>query len=299
MSQTFIAAYDGSAASRAAVQLAVDLAAAQDAEVLAAHVYPRLTPAGLRGSVFDKQIQQDLHDQGRAVIDGLDVQGVARRALLAGSPAQALHDLAEEEDAALVVLGATHYGRIGRITPGSVASNLLHGAPCPVLVVPAGHEVRPIRTVAVAYDEGIQAKEALEHAARLARRFDARLEIIAGYEHELFAGPAMVAAADIEELLHDDVAKRVKAQADAITDIPVDTRVVTGPMPGALVDAAEGADLLVTGSRGYGPRHSVLVGSVSRYLADNAPCPILVVPRVAEGAGDHAIGNGATVQQPA
>jgi nucleotide-binding universal stress UspA family protein len=299
MSQTFIAAYDGSAASRAAVQQAVELAAVQDAEVLAAHVYPRLTPVGLRGSVFDTELQQDLHDKGRAVIDALDVQGVARRALLAGSPAKALHDLAEEEHAALVVVGTTHLGHVGRITPGSVASNLLHGAPCPVLVVPSDHEPRPIRTIAVAYDEGIQAKAALEHATQLARKFDARLEIISGYEHELFAGPAMIAAADIEELMRDDVAKRVKTAADTITDIPVDIRVVTGPLPSSLADAAEGADLLVTGSRGYGPLHSVLVGGVSRYLADNAPCPVLVVPRVAESAGDRSVEAGATVQQPA
>ena len=207
MSQTFIAAYDGSAPSRAAVQLAVALAAAQDADVLAAHVYPRLAPVGLRGRVFDKEIQQDLHDKGREVIDGLDVEGVARRVLLAGSPAQALHDLAEEEQATLIVVGATHYSHVGRMTPGSVASNLLHGAPCPVLVAPSDHEPRPIRTIAVAYDDGIQAKAALAHAVQLARTLDARLEIIAGAEHELFAGPAMVAAADLEELMRDDVAQ--------------------------------------------------------------------------------------------
>ena len=90
---------------------------------------------------------------------------------------------------------------------------------------------RPIRTIAVAYDDGIQAKAALEYAAQLARRLDAHLEIIAGAEHELYAGPAMIAAADLEELMRDDVAERVKAEADAITDVPVDTRVVTGPMP--------------------------------------------------------------------
>ena len=249
--------------------------------------------------MFDKEIQQDLHDKGRAVIEGLDVEGVARRVLLAGSPAQALHDLAEEEHATLIVVGATHYSHIGRITPGSVASNLLHGAPCPVLVAPSDHQPRPIRTIAVAYDDGIQAKAALEHAAQLARRLDAHLEIIAGAEHELYAGPAMIAAADLEELMRDDVAERVKAEADAITGIPVDTRVVTGPMPSALADAAEGADLLVTGSRGYGPRHSVLVGGVSRYLVDNAPCPVLVVPRVAEGVADHEAEPSTSAPQPA
>lgn len=288
MPQTFIAAYDGSTASRAAVQLAVELAAAQDVEVLAAHVYPRPASVGLRGRVFDKQIQQDLHDKGRAVIEGLDVEGVARRVLLAGSPAQALHELAEDEQATLIVVGATHQRHIGRITPGSVASNLLHGAPCPVLVAPSGREPRPIRTIAVAYDDGPQAKVALEHATRLARRFDAHLEIIAGAEHEIFAGPAMVAAADVEQLMRDELAARVKAEADAITGIGVDTRIVTGPIPSALVDAAAGADLLVTGSRGYGPRHSVLVGGVSRYLADNAPCPVLVVPRAADSATQPA-----------
>lgn len=299
MSQTFIAAYDGSPASRAAVQLAVELAEAQGAGVLAAHAYPRLTPAGLRGAVFDKDIQRDLHDKGRATIDSLDVQGVARRVLVAGSPAEALHDLAEEEHAALIVVGTTHYGHVGRIAPGSVASNLLHGAPCPVLVVPSDHEPRPIRTIAVAYDEGAQANAALDHAQQLARVLDARLEIIAGYERELFAGPAMVAAADLDELLHEDVANRVKTQADQISGVPVDTRVVTGPIPRALADAAEGADLLVTGSRGYGPRHSVLVGGVSRFLVDNAPCPVLVVPRVAEGAADRDVEPGATAPQPA
>jgi nucleotide-binding universal stress UspA family protein len=41
----------------------------------------------------------------------------------------------------------------------------------------------------------------------------------------------------------------------------------------------EGVDLLVTGSRGYGPMTRVLLGSVSRRLVDEAPCPVLVVPR--------------------
>lgn len=38
-------------------------------------------------------------------------------------------------------------------------------------------------------------------------------------------------------------------------------------------------DLLVLGSRGYGPLTRVLLGSVSRRAAQDAPCPVLVVPR--------------------
>ena len=163
MSQTFIAAYDGSAASRAAVQFAVELAQAQDAAVSAVHVYPRVAPTGLRRAVVDKDLQSSLHDAGRQVIEGLDVDGVAHRVLAAGSPARTLHELAEEQDAALLVVGITHHGHLGRAVPGSVGATLLHGAPCPVCVVPADW-TGPIRSILVAYYESMQARAALGKA---------------------------------------------------------------------------------------------------------------------------------------
>lgn len=47
--------------------------------------------------------------------------------------------------------------------------------------------------------------------------------------------------------------------------------------------AAFGAqvDLLVAGSRGYGPLRSLVLGSTSAHLAGNARCPLLVIPRAA------------------
>jgi len=38
-------------------------------------------------------------------------------------------------------------------------------------------------------------------------------------------------------------------------------------------------DLLVAGSRGYGPMARLLLGSVSSRLVATAPCPVLIVPR--------------------
>ena len=44
-------------------------------------------------------------------------------------------------------------------------------------------------------------------------------------------------------------------------------------------DHSDEADLLVVGSRGYGPFRRVLLGSVSAKLAESSPCPFLVCPR--------------------
>jgi nucleotide-binding universal stress UspA family protein len=43
-------------------------------------------------------------------------------------------------------------------------------------------------------------------------------------------------------------------------------------------------DLLVCGSRGYGPLRAVLLGSVSRRITAEARCPVIVIPRGVKGA---------------
>ena len=64
------------------------------------------------------------------------VPDAMRRVVGAGSAAEGLHRLAEDEPAALLAVGVTHRGALGRIVPGSVGERLLHGAPCPIAVVP-------------------------------------------------------------------------------------------------------------------------------------------------------------------
>jgi len=46
-----------------------------------------------------------------------------------------------------------------------------------------------------------------------------------------------------------------------------------------LQEQSSDLDLLVTGSRGYGPSRAALLGSVSRSLVRNASCPVVVMPR--------------------
>jgi nucleotide-binding universal stress UspA family protein len=53
--------------------------------------------------------------------------------------------------------------------------------------------------------------------------------------------------------------------------------VVEGGPAEALVDAAADADLLVVGNRGRGNIAAALLGSTSAKVADEAPCPVVVV----------------------
>jgi len=57
----------------------------------------------------------------------------------------------------------------------------------------------------------------------------------------------------------------------------VEARLAEGDAAEALVDEAEGAELLVVGSRGRSGIASVLLGSVSRHVVSHAPCPVVVV----------------------
>ena len=58
-------------------------------------------------------------------------------------------------------------------------------------------------------------------------------------------------------------------------------------------EAAEELDLLVMGSRNYGPLRRVMVGSTAIRLMQHAPCPVLVIPRGAATPSATAAGPSA------
>ena len=59
---------------------------------------------------------------------------------------------------------------------------------------------------------------------------------------------------------------------------PVTIELAHGHPGRALLDAAEGADLLVVGSRGHGGFAGLLLGSVATYVVHHASLPVTIVP---------------------
>jgi nucleotide-binding universal stress UspA family protein len=258
MQATYIAGYDGSDAAGAAGALAVELGRAAGAQVLAVH-------AGAADVAPFDRLEAAVH----------------RRLVVEGPPADALRDLVTEHGASLLAVGVTHHRRLGRLRPGSVAAQLLHETPCPVLVVPAGWDARRPALIGVAYDGGREARHALATAVELAGRLESRVVLIGACDLPRFAGPALKTSWDVDPDRRDAFRGLLRDAAAGVDAVPVETRMIVGPATETLLEVAAAVDLLVLGSRGYGRVGRVLLGSVSRPVVDGAPCPVLVVPRAA------------------
>lgn len=266
MPLTYVVGFDGGDASESAVHLATRLASSTSAEVIVATALTEQL-----GHAAWSRATEDAH----ALLARLTDLDVTVRVLDGPAP-HALHDLAAETDAALLFVGATHRGAFGRLAPGSVGERLLHAAPCPLVVVPTRTD-RPLDTVAVAFDGRDASHTALTRAQELAEDVGAQLLVFtanagAGGHHHLLT-PTAPTPIDVDAVM-------ISAGELLGADAHFGHRILSGPAAPALVAAcAEGVDLLVVGSRGYGPIQHVLAGSVSRHRVDHAPCPVLVVPR--------------------
>jgi nucleotide-binding universal stress UspA family protein len=203
-----------------------------------------------------------------------------------GSPSDALQALAEKGEADLIVLGSTHHAHLGSVSPGSVAEHLLHGARCRLVIAPKGygqadHSQDRLRVAAVGFNGMAESFAALDEAARLATKFGGSLRVIGVATPVPATGAGAAAQAGAEA--GPDFQTQLN---DAVAQFPPELRALAvferGDPVQKLLEAAEmGVDLLLLGSRGFGPVMRLLIGSVSSRVIREAPCPVLVVPRPA------------------
>jgi nucleotide-binding universal stress UspA family protein len=212
-------------------------------------------------------------------LEGFEIE---TRAYGGGSPASILTTLAEQEEFDAIVVGSPHRSAFGQVMIGSVANSLLNGAPVDVAVAPRGYaqaEHGAPQTIAVGYDGTPEAKVALRHAEELARRYNATIRVVTVIKPPVPA-PVMVPAAYTPQF-PSEPDKVVNEGVNSIDPrLAADRVLLDGDPATKLARACEDeVDLLVVGSRGYGPMTRVLLGSVSRQVVQKAPCPVLVARR--------------------
>ena len=244
----------------------------------------RAAPATRRSASVCESDAQTLLDRAADSVEGVTT---STEAIADTSPAHALHALAERTGAALVVVGSTHHGPVGRVVPGSTGERLLHGASCPVAIVPRGWDAGPIETIGVGYDGSVESEAALSAACLLSRRFGAAVRVIRVLDTSHFGAPALTTVPGWETVQKDYEADRRETLDRAVAALPPDVSAeavfVTGSAGRVLAAQSELVDLMVVGSRGYGPRTAVLLGGVTHTLIRKAACPVIVLPRGSHG----------------
>lgn len=277
---------DGRSGGRDAIALAKRLARPH-ARIVLATAYgdggPFGSGAGVPLATEGQEAAQLLADERLAA--GIEAETVA---CPARAPAQALHRLADENGSDLLVLGSSRRGRVGRVLLGDDTLASLQGAPCAVAIAPHGYvgTAHGLRRIAVGADSSAEGELALELARRLARRTEAVVTAICVVP--LGTLPTEVAVPADWTTETEAVMEAEHARLDAIEG--VESRVLYGRPSHELARHASEFDLMIVGSRGYGPVGRLLAGSVSRYLARHAQCPILVltrpfIPSAAAGPG--------------
>jgi nucleotide-binding universal stress UspA family protein len=213
--------------------------------------------------------------------------------VVAMSPGRGLHEQAEEQSCDLLVVGSCSHGAFGRAMLGDDTRAALNGAPCAVAIASLGDAPTPIAKIGVAYNASPESEAALATAHSLAAANRASVHalevvMIPTYAYTGIMPPAIGESIDV---MLQEANSRMKELAD------VEGRAVYGLAGEELAAFGNEVDLLIVGSRGYGPVKRLVLGSTSEYLQRHARCSLLVLPRAATSEGsasEHpATGEGA------
>ncbi|MDQ2897688.1 MAG: universal stress protein, partial [Actinomycetota bacterium] len=182
-------------------------------------------------------------------------------------------------------------GLFGRVLVGDDTRAALNGASCAVAIAPAGYADHPalMREIGVGYDASPDSEHALGLARNLAAEQHTKLSAFEAVfvPARLYAAPAWPDATAIEEMV-DAARERIAGLGG------VEPHAAYGEPAEELALYSASLDLLVVGSRSYGPIGRLVHGSTSHHLARTARCPLLVLTRAARAAETP----GASEQDP-
>jgi nucleotide-binding universal stress UspA family protein len=188
-------------------------------------------------------------------------------------------DAAHAEHADVIVMGSARD-----------AVHVLHGSPVPIAVAPGGFADGPedrLRVIGVGFDGQPESRAALKFAEQLATEHEATMRVYAVVlPNPMTSSRVEPTPEEYRRLISESLEGQLRDEIEQLdSGLRAAASVRRGDATETLVAAtSEGLDLLVLGSRGYGPLRRVLFGSVSSRVLGRAACPVLVLPRqVAEG----------------
>lgn len=269
MFQRMIVGFDGTDTGLDGLLVSMGLAKAFGSQVTVVYVYDEELSAS------SPEAARELADHADAVLAGARErvsQGLAVRfcAQPASSPARGLHELARSEQVELIVLGSRRLGPLTKVALGAVSENVMHGAPCAVAVAPRGYRrdggYVPQR-IGVGWIPTGEGEHALDVSCRIARATGGGVEVVTTTS----ASGTLASLEDRARHAVDEVVAAVGGEVEVAVWAGV------GKAAEELVKRSGTMDLVVLGSRGYGPPRTMLMGSVSSQVVPEARCPVMIL----------------------
>jgi nucleotide-binding universal stress UspA family protein len=270
-----VVGFNGKEHSRRALHWAADEAVRYGAPLLVVFAanYPGMTVDPLEPGALetDERVTAQGVAEAVAAQPGLQVDGSTE----VTSPSQALSMASAL--ATMVVIGTRGHGRLGGALLGSVGFRVAARAVAPVVVVKGEPDVPspggPGRVV-VGTDGSPEADTAVTFAAERAHLTSGTLQIVTCTGEHPVADVDPASLRRRAQSIAADAADRVRT---GFPGLSVTTRVEDAPAERTLVDASEGAEMVVVGTRGRGAFAGMLLGSVSHAVIHGAHCPVAVV----------------------
>jgi nucleotide-binding universal stress UspA family protein len=206
-----------------------------------------------------------------------------------------LHRLAELTGADLLVLGSSRKGRSGRVYLRDESSQALNGLPCALAVAPLDYARSRalIGELGVAYSGSLESAGAIATGRTLAARIGASISVFEAlslpiHDHVPNGWSTFTSAVgELEEQAVARIAERFGLAGSASCGEAIDELAVF----------SGSVDLLVAGSRNYGPPGRLVQGSTTQRLLRFARAPLLILAR-RQPAGSDAAANHAGMDLP-
>lgn len=201
---------------------------------------------------------QELVDEGVRIACEVAPRTTVWGRLAAGSTTAVLVD--ESQDAAVAVVGTHGQGGFPGLRTGSSAAQLPAYAHCPVIVV--RDTVKPKGPIVVGVDASPASETALAFAFEEAALRELPLRVVHGRAPE-------TADAEQTPITAGGLEHSTSLWREKYPRVEAETSLVARPARQALLEAAQGAGLLVMGSCG--------LGTVGDAMVQHAPCAVAVV----------------------